>query len=53
MAVGFFAASTGVHLLADDVYIVVNSTVKAESISKEELRSVFLLRTRTLKDGSG
>jgi len=52
MAVGFFAASTGVHLLADDVYIVVNSTVKAESISKEELRSVFLLRTRTLKDGS-
>src|SRR5262245_23125158 len=52
LAAGLFAASTGIHLLADDVYIVVNSAVKTDSISKEELKSVFLLRTRTLRDGS-
>ena len=52
LAAGLLATGAGIHLLADDVYVVANSKVKADSISKEELRSVFLLRTRTLRDGS-
>ena len=37
---------------AQNVVVIANTSVKADSISREELRSVFLLRTRTLKDGS-
>lgn len=32
--------------------IIANPRVKANSVSREELRNVFLLRTRMLKDGS-
>lgn len=42
----------GLNATAEDAYIVANSKVKADSISKEELKSVFLLRTKTLRDGS-
>ena len=52
LAAGFFVTGAGIYLLAEDVYIVANSKVIADSISKEELKNVFLLRTRTLKDGS-
>jgi len=37
---------------AQDVVVIANTSLKADSISREELRNVFLLRTRMLKDGS-
>src|SRR5690348_6986705 len=37
---------------ASDVKIVANPSVRASSISVAELRSVFLLQRKTLKDGS-
>ena len=40
------------HAVAADVKIIANPNVKADSISTAELRSVFLLQRRTLKDGS-
>jgi TonB family protein len=42
----------GLNAAADDIQIVANLSLKGDSISREELRSVFLLRTRKLKDGS-
>ncbi len=44
-----FAAVTAI---AADVKIVANSSVRANSISLADLRSVFLLQRKTLKDGS-
>lgn len=38
--------------LAADVKIVANPSVKAEAVSAEELKSVYLLERKTLKDGS-
>jgi TonB family protein len=38
--------------IAGDIKIVVNPSVTADSIAVTELRSVFLLQRRTLKDGS-
>ena len=37
---------------AQDVVVIANTSLKADSISREELRNVFLLRTRTTRDGS-
>ena len=37
---------------AQDVVVIANTSVKADSISREELRNIFLMRTRTTKDGS-
>ena len=37
---------------AQDVVVIANTTLKTDSISREELRNVFLLRARTTKDGS-
>jgi TonB family protein len=40
------------NLIASDVKIIGNVSVKADSISTSEIKSVFLLQRRTLKDGS-
>jgi TonB family protein len=40
------------HAVAADVKVIANPNVKADSISAAELRSVYLLQRRTLKDGS-
>jgi len=40
------------NVIAGDVKIIGNVSVKADSISTGELKSVFLLQRRTLKDGS-
>jgi TonB family protein len=37
---------------AGDIKIIANASVKADSISEEDLRRIFLLQMRTLKDGS-
>lgn len=42
----------GLNAAADDIQIVANLSLQADSISREELRSVFLLRTKKLKNGS-
>jgi TonB family protein len=46
---GMFGA---VHALASDVKIVANPSVRADSITPAELRSVFLQDRRSLNDGS-
>lgn len=38
--------------IASDVKIIGNASVKADSISASEIKSVFLMQRRTLKDGS-
>ena len=38
--------------LAGDVKVIANESIKAESISADELRSVFLSQRKTLQDGS-
>jgi len=51
IAAGFIIAAA-MNLIASDVKIIGNVSVKADSISTSELKSVFLLQRRTLKDGS-
>lgn len=51
IAAGFIIA-VALNLLAADVKVVANPSVKTDSISAGELKSVFLLQTKTLKDGS-
>lgn len=41
-----------VHLKGADVKVIANPSVKTNIISSNELRSVFLLQRKTLKDGS-
>lgn len=48
-ALAFFLA---VNLFAGDVKVVANRSVRADAISLSDLRSVFLLQRRTLRDGS-
>lgn len=48
---GFIIAAV-MNVTAGDVKIIGNVSVKADSISASELKSVFLLQRRTLKDGS-
>lgn len=43
---------TAVHLNGADVKVIANPSVKTNTISGNELRSVFLLQRKTLKDGS-
>jgi TonB family protein len=52
LAVVGFLAILSFHALAADVKVVANPSVKADSISAEELTSIFLGETNTLKDGS-
>ena len=47
-----FALFTALNAPAGDVKIIANASVTADSISASELRSVFLLQRRKLKDGS-
>lgn len=49
--IGFLLAAAQ-SLLAADVKIVANASVKTDVISADELKSVYLLQRRTLKDGS-
>ena len=42
----------GLHALGSDVKVIANSSVTSDSISVEELKSVFLLQKKKLKDGS-
>jgi|SRR5580658_282950 TonB family protein len=52
-AIGFvFFWFWSLHAFAVDLKIVANPSVKADSISVEELRSVFLAERNSLKDGS-
>lgn len=46
------ALIAAVPAMADDIKVIANPSVKAESISIAELRSAFLLQRKTLKDGS-
>ena len=47
-----FAILTALNILASDVKIIANASVKTDSISTSELRSVYLLQRKTLRDGS-
>jgi len=47
-----FMIVAALNVIASDVKIIGNISVKADSISTSELKSVFLLQRRTLKDGS-
>jgi TonB family protein len=47
-----FMVSMAVHLFAGDVKVIANRSVRTNSISTTELRSIFLLQRRTLSDGS-
>ena len=47
-----FAILTALNILASDVKIIANASVKIDSISSSELRSVYMLQRRALKDGS-
>ena len=47
-----FLLLTAIPGSTGDVKIIANASVKQGSISQEELRAVFLLQRRTLKDGS-
>jgi TonB family protein len=47
-----FLVGSGVLAFAGNVKVIVNPSVRTDSISPEELRAVFLLQRRTLKDGS-
>ena len=40
------------NALAGDVKVIVNTAIRSASISDSELRSVFLLQRKTLKDGT-
>ena len=48
---GFLVVAT-LHAVAADVKVVANPSVKADFISTADLRGLFLLQRRTLKDGS-
>src|SRR5579864_8799828 len=50
VAVGVMVGT--VHVLAGDIKIVANPSVRADSITAAELRSVFLQDRRSLSDGS-
>lgn len=43
---------TSLNVCGSDIKIIANGSVKMDSISAHELRSVFLLQRRTLTDGS-
>ncbi len=47
-----FVIAAALNVAAGDVKIICNVSVRADSISASELKSVFLLQRRTLKDGS-
>ena len=51
VSVGWMLAATSFSL-AGDVKVIANPSVKSDSISETELRSVYLLQRRTLNDGS-
>lgn len=47
-----FMIAAALNAIASDVKIIGNVSVRADSISPSEIKSVFLLQRRTLKDGS-
>jgi TonB family protein len=47
-----FILLAALNALAAEVKVIANESVKADSISTDELRAVFLIERRTLKDGS-
>lgn len=47
-----FLLLTAILGSAGDVKIIANASVKQDSISQEELRAVYLMQSRTLRDGS-
>ena len=51
IAAGFVLAAA-LHSHAGDIKVIVNASVKTDAISTDELRGVFLLQRRSLKDGS-
>jgi len=51
IAAGFLISTAG-NLFGGELKIIANPSVKAEAISADELKSVFLLQKKTLKDGS-
>ena len=52
MVAGGLLLAAALNSFAGDVKVIANQSIKADSISSEELRSIFLLRRKTLKDGS-
>ena len=50
--VAAMATAGALTAFAQDVVVIANTSLKADSISRDELRNVFLLRTRTTRDGS-
>ena len=51
MAVAILALASS-YALAGGVKVIANSSVKADSVSADELKSVFLEETSSLRDGS-
>ena len=47
-----FTIFAALHVLAGDIKVIANSSVKANSVSTNELRGVFLLQRKSLDDGS-
>ena len=50
---GVFMLACMGNALAGDVKVIANAAINSASISDSELRSVFLLQRKTLKDGTG
>lgn len=49
---GGFILMAAITALAADVKVIANESVKADSISSDELRAIFLSARKTFKDGS-
>jgi TonB family protein len=51
ISAGFILLAT-LNVLAGDVKVIANNSVKADTISSRDLKNVFLLQRKTLDDGS-
>ena len=47
-----FLLATALNIFGADIKVIANNSVSQDTISPSELRSVFLLQKKTLKDGS-
>jgi TonB family protein len=52
IVVGVFMLASMATALAGEVKVIANAAIRSASISDSELRSVFLLQRKTLKDGT-
>jgi TonB family protein len=52
LSIAGFVLAAAVHFMAADIRVIANPSVKTNTISAKELRGVFLLQRKILKDGS-